>query len=417
MKFIIEGGQKLEGEIRVAGYKNAATPIIASTLLTKEPCVINNVPRISDVDAMLAILESMGSSAQWSGPNQVTIHNDNIDVSKLDQTLMKRLRSSILLLGPLLARCEDFVIAEPGGCIIGNRPLDTHFLGMQAMGATITPAVNSYRVVRSSLKATTIVLLEASVTATENIVMAATAAEGTTVIKNAACEPHVQDLCNALVGMGAKIEGIGTTTVSVAGGVSLKGMTHALIPDAIEAGTFIIMGVATHSRLTVSHLRPDHIDVVLATLQNMGAQLEIGDTYVKTEPSLSLVARRINAQPYPAIPTDLQSLFGVLATQVNGTSLIHDTMFEGRMGYIGELIKMGANAIVCDPHRVLVTGPTPLYGQEIRSFDLRAGAAMIVAGLLAQGTTTINQAELVDRGYEQIDQRLAQLGALIQRVE
>ncbi|MDP2656737.1 MAG: UDP-N-acetylglucosamine 1-carboxyvinyltransferase [bacterium] len=417
MQFIIDGRKKLEGEISVAGMKNAITPIIAATLLTKEPCVIDNVPRISDVDAMLAILQSMGSNAKWTGEHQVTIHNEHIDVTTLNQKLMKHMRSSILLLGPLLASHEEFMMAEPGGCIIGNRPLDTHFQGLQALGAVITPSENQYRITRQELKATTIIFLESSVTATENVIMAATGAHGVTTLKNAACEPHIQDLCHVLVAMGAKIEGIGTTTLQIQGGIPLSGMNYTVIPDQIEAGTFIIMGIATHSRITVNNVRPDHMDVVLATLQKMGAKLEIGDTYVKIESSVSLSAHRINAQLYPGIPTDLQALFGVLATQTNGPSLIHDTLYEGRMGYIGELTKMGANAVICDPHRVLVTGPTPLYGQEIRSFDLRAGAALIVAGLLADGTTIINQAETIDRGYEKIDERLRSLGASIQRVE
>lgn len=417
MKLIIRGGKKLHGEIAVVGMKNAATPIIAATLLTDEECVIDNVPRIADVEAMLAILLSMGSRVVWTGDHQVTICNSGATLETLDEKMMKRLRSSSLFMGPFLARFSRAVVAEPGGCIIGNRPLGTHFRALEKFGCRIQRINGHYELSREALKGTTIVLLEASVTATENVLMAACRAQGTTVIHNAACEPHVQDLARFLQALGVDIKGIGTSILTIVGKDSLTGARYSIIPDTIEAGTFIIMGLATKSEITVKHARHEHMEIVLEWLVSKGARLAFSDDSVIVHTSAHLQAGRADFQTYPGLPSDLQALFGVLATQLHGTTLIHEKMFEGRLGYIQELIKMGANAVICDPHRVLVTGPTPLYGQEIRSFDLRAGAAMIIAGLIASGETVIHDAEIVDRGYERIEERLNALGADITRAE
>ncbi len=416
MKFVIQGGKKLQGDIKVSGAKNAITPIIAATLLTDEECIIDNVPRISDVDSMLKILQSLGGAVTWTGEHQVSICNRGATFHTLDHKLVKSLRSSILFLGSFLGRFHSIELTEPGGCIIGNRPLDTHFHALARLGVVVERVNSHFRFSHRGLKGATVILLEASVTATENLLMAAALAEGTTVIKNAAYEPHVSDLIQFLIEMGADIQGIGTPTLCIKGVESMHGAHHTVIPDTIEAGTFLIMGLASKSRITIHDVRVDHMDVVLEKLRAMGGRFEVKGTTITTKPS-GLHAARIDARAYPGVPTDLQSLFGILATQAHGTSLIFDTMFEGRLGYIQELIRMGSNAIICDPHRVLITGPTPLYGQEIRSFDLRAGAAMIVAGVIAAGETVINNAEIIDRGYEHIEERLAALGVEISRIE
>lgn len=417
MKFVIHGGKRLTGTITVGGMKNAATPAIAATLLTDEPCILHNIPRIADVEAMLSIIRSMGGRAEWIDNNSVRIENRGIDIAKLDQKQVKRLRSSILFLGPLLTRWDTVTLSEPGGCIIGNRPLDTHLLGLQKLGAQFERSDSAITAHRESLRGARIVQREASVTGTENIVMAATGAAGETQIVNAAMEPHVQDVCRMLVAMGARIEGIGTTLLTIQGGHPLKGVEYTIIPDTIEAGTFLMLGFATRSEITIRGARAEHMEVVLETLSAMGAHYECGEGYIRTLPSPALQAARLETRAYPGIPTDMQSLFGVLATQTQGATMIHETMFEGRLGYIQELTKMGANATVLDPHRVMVSGPTPLYGKEIYSLDLRAGAALVIAALIASGETIIHDAQIIDRGYERIEERLSALGADIRRME
>ena len=306
---------------------------------------------------------------------------------------------------------------EPGGCIIGNRPLDTHTYALEQLGAKIEKKDRFYGMRVDRLKGTTIILPEFSVTATENVLMAASLAEGRTVIKLAAAEPHVQDLCVFLNEMGAKITGIGTHTLIIDGVKELHGAEHAIIPDQIEAGTFAVMAAATRGEIKIKNIIPEHLEIILLKLKQIGVKLEVGSDYVQVLPSADLRAFKLQTMPYPGFPTDLQSPFGVLATQCQGTSLIQDPLFEGRMGYVNELAKMGANAIIADPHRVIITGPTPLYGQDIKSLDLRAGATLIIAGLIATGQTTINQAEIIDRGYEKIEERLSKLGANIKRIE
>lgn len=417
MKFVIRGGKKLSGTIPVSGAKNAVLPIVAATLLTDEECVIDNAPRITDVFTLISIIQSLGGKIEWTGENQLTVCAKDVAFRPFDQKLVKSLRSSILLLGPLATRCSSFEIYEPGGCIIGNRPLDVHFYGLRKLGVDIERLNGRYAIRHAGLVGTTIVLPEVSVTATETIIMAAVKAEGITTIKNAACEPHIQDLIEFLISLGASIQGNGTSILTIKGGVKLSGAHHTVIPDQIEAGTFLILGLATRSAITLEHVRSDHLDVVLEKLRLMGARFDIQNTSLTIEPSGFLKASKIETRVYPGIPTDLQSPFGILATQVHGTTLIHETIFEGRLGYIQELIKMGANAVVCDPHRVIISGPTPLYGQEIRSVDLRAGISMIIAGCVAKGETTIHDAEIIDRGYEHIEDRLRLLGVDIVRTE
>jgi len=416
-KFIIEGGKHLKGEVEIKGMKNAITPIIAATLLTDETCIIDNVPKISDVDKMIDILKSLSSEISWTGDQQLTICNKNISLKTLDQKAVKSLRSSILFLGPLLARFGKVDLPEPGGCIIGKRPIDVHLSALKSLGAQIIEDNGFYHLQADKLIGSKIILPEFSVTATENILMAAVKAQGQTIIKLAAQEPHVQDLCNFLNKMGAKISGIGTHTLIIDGVDKLKGAQYKIIPDQIEIGTFIVLAAVTHSELHIKNIIPEHLDLILLKLTEIGVKFELKENQLDIYPSYNLKAFKLQALPYPGFPTDLQAPFALLATQCNGVSLIQDPLYESRMSYVGELIKMGANAIVADPHRIIISGPTPLYGQEIKSFDLRAGATLIIAGLLAEGQTIINQVEIVDRGYEKIEERLSHLGAEIKRAE
>lgn len=417
-KFVIRGGRPLDGDIVVGGMKNAATPVIAATLLVPEPCVISNVPRLSDVERMLDILRSLGSSVEWTGANELTIDTGKADIGSLDAKAVKSMRSSILLMGPLLARFHEVTIPEPGGCIIGNRPIDDHLRVLGGLNASISENDDaSLNLTTDGLKGANGILPVFSVTATENAIMAAATADGTTVIRLAAAEPHVENLVGFLNAAGARISGAGTHTLVVEGVKNLHGVSHRVIPDQIEVGTFAVLGALTKGTINIRGVMPEHLDIILLTLGRAGVRYELkGDTLVVAAQG-RLDAFRLQTLPYPGFPTDLQAPFGVLATQCSGTSLIHDPLYEGRLGYINELTKMGANATICDPHRVVITGPTPLYGKEIRGLDLRAGATLVIAGLVASGETVLHNAEVIDRGYESIDERLRALGADIDRVE
>jgi UDP-N-acetylglucosamine 1-carboxyvinyltransferase len=415
--FEIIGGKKLRGSIDVKGSKNATTPILAATLLTKKECLIDNIPLIEDVFRMLEILESMGAKIRWLGKNRVAIKNDKIDPSKMDITKVKKLRSSILLLGSLSARFDSFKIYHPGGCVIGKRPLGTHFDALSKMGIDIRQNNKFYNIDARKRKANKVVLRELSVTATENAMMLAANLSGKTVIKIAAAEPHVEDLGKFLVSMGAKIKGLGTHTLEITGTKNLKGAKHAVIPDANEAATFLIMGVATKSRIKVINAREDHLDLVLEKLREFGADFKIGKNHIEVIPAKKIKAlAKLDSRTYPGIPSDIQAPFGVLATQAEGETLIFDTIFEGRFNYLSELEKMGAKAILLNPHQALISGPVSLKGRKIKSFDLRAGASLIIAALIARGMTRIEDIYQVDRGYEKIEERLKKLGAKIRRV-
>jgi UDP-N-acetylglucosamine 1-carboxyvinyltransferase len=416
-KFIIQGGESLRGEVQVHGMKNAATPIIAATLLTRDQCIINNLPHISDVRKMVEILESFGAETEWLDQHRLSICCRNVSPGKIDQKKVKAMRSSVLLWGPLISRFHELKITEPGGCIIGKRPLDTHFYVLKSLGCDIVTENENFEFKCNKLKGANVVLPEFSVTATENAIMAACLAEGETRINLAAAEPHVQDLIDFLIKMGAKIKGRGTHELIIEGIKELRGATHDLIPDQIEIGTWAVAGVVTRGEIDIYPIVPEHLEVVLLKFKEAGANVEIKKDRLLVRPSSKLRAFKIQSMPYPGFPTDLEAPFGVLATQCVGTSMIHDPLYEGRMGYVNELQKMGANTVICDPHRVLFTGPAPLYGREIRGYDLRAGATLIIAGLIAQGETTINEAEVVDRGYEKIEQMLSSLGANITRLD
>lgn len=407
----------MRGEITVSGSKNATTPILAATLLTEETCVISNLPLIEDVFRMIEILESMGALIEWRGKRTVAITTRDIDPSKIDIEAVKKIRSSILLLGSLSARFAKFTFHHPGGCVIGARPVGTHFDALQKMGIDIKSDGKVYRVDASKRHSAEIILKEFSVTATENAMMLAASMPGKTIIKIAATEPHVEDLGKFLIALGAKIKGLGTHTLEIIGSGTLRGAKHTIIPDHNEAGTFLILGVATGSPITVKNAREEHLDIVLEKLREFGADFVIEKNTITVVPAKKLKAIvKLDTRTYPGIPTDVQAPFGVLASQAVGDTLLFDTIFEGRFNYVSELIKMGARATVLNPHQVIVNGKTPLRGTLIKSFDLRAGAALIIAALCASGKTVIEDIYQVDRGYERIEERLQKIGARIKRV-
>jgi UDP-N-acetylglucosamine 1-carboxyvinyltransferase len=413
-KLVIEGGASLHGEVIIPGSKNAATPVLAACLLTSEECVVENVPEISDVARMLELLQELGVKVTRQG-NTVRLKAASVQLTSLGEKHVKSMRSSVLLFGPLLARLGQVRLPEPGGCIIGNRPLSAHLEGFRQLGVAVQPDGDAYNLSWEIRQGAAVTLPEFSVTATENVLMAAVLTPGRTTIDLAAAEPHVADLCNFLNAMGAKVTGIGTHHLEVQGVASLHGATHRLIPDSVEVGTWAVLAAVSRGELTIGPVVPEHLSLVLLKLREIGVSYELVGDRLKVSASRQLKPFKLQALPYPGFPTDLQAPFSVLATQASGTSLIHDPLYEGRLNHIAELIKMGANAVVADPHRVVITGPTPLYGREIRSFDLRAGATLIIAALMAQGETIIHDVELVDRGYEHLDSRLRAVGAKLKR--
>ncbi len=415
-KFIITGGRKLEGEFFVAGNKNAALPILAATVLTDEECLLRNVPRIIDVETMLALLADLGKTITRNNAGEISIAGA-VKKSNLDNDFVQRMRASILLLGPLLARTGHAVIGPPGGCVIGKRAVGTHFDALAALGANIIGADDNYEATLANPHSAKIFLDEVSVTATENAMLCAALIPGETVIENAACEPHVADLAMVLKKMGAKIAGAGSNRLIIGGQKKLRGFTHEVSPDFIEAGTMIIAGACTQGHLVLRNLKPEDLQPILPYLQRLGVQTRwIDATALEVLPAqFPASSRKIQTRPWPGFPTDLMSPLIVLATQASGTTLCHDWMYESRMFFVDKLIVMGANITLCDPHRALVTGPTQLRGQKLSSPDIRAGIALVIAALIATGTSTIDYAELVDRGYEDIAQRLRRLGAIIAR--
>lgn len=416
--FEIQGGNTLSGKISVCGSKNATTPILAATLLASTPSTLHNIPRIEDVFRMLEILSSLGATVTWTDDHSLTIDPRNLSLENLDQSLVKKMRSSILLLGSLSARFESFNLNHPGGCVIGARPVDTHIDALQKLGVAVATSEEGYQVDARKRMSASLVLRECSVTATENALMLASSLPGTTKIHFAAMEPHVQDLCAFLVKMGAQIEGIGTHSLTITGNTTLLGAEHTIIPDANEAATFLVLGVATKSPIEVVGAREEHLQVVLEKLREFGADFTITEGSITVIPASHLHAvTKVDTSVYPGIPTDTQSLFGVLASVAEGTTLIHDSLFEGRFNYITALQSMGVTAEILNPHQVKITGPTQLRGMGIQSYDLRAGVSLIIAALCATGKTIIGEAYQVDRGYERIEERLQMIGARIKRTE
>jgi len=367
-KYKISGSHQLSGEIKVAGAKNSALKILAASILSNETCQITNIPKIEDIKRMTEILESLGAKITWHD-STLEINPSKITKSTPDSDLVKKLRSSIMLAGPLLAKFGEVTMSHPGGCIIGKRPVDLFMSGFKAMGAEILDHGESFTIKAKKLKGAKIVLPKISVTVTESLMMTACLAEGTTTIINAAMEPEIPALADYLNKCGAKITGAGTPQITITGVDKLSAGTYELIPDRIEAGSFVMLGLATNSKIKISNCNPAHLETVLTILKNSGADLEIGPDYIITKTS-HLHGTDIQTHEYPGFPTDLQAPFTVLMTQTNGRSLIHETIFEGRLFYTDKLNTMGADIIMCDPHRVIVNGKTKLYGKKLESPDL-----------------------------------------------
>ena len=422
--FSIEGCRPLSGTIRVAGNKNGALPILAATLLTGEPVSLSNVPRIRDVDTMLDLLADLGADAGWTGPNEVRVHTANVSKSSPDPQLCARMRASFLLAGPLLARFGEATMPPPGGDVIGRRRLDPHMHAFAELGATVD-GDRSYEMRTEGLRGAHVFLDEASVMATENTIMAAVLTPGETVLGNAACEPHVQDLCRFLVFLGARIEGIESNVLRIEGVQSLGGGSWSIGPDHIEVGSFIGMAAITGGDITVEGADPKDLVSIRPAFERLGVRMEIRESSVHVPARQQLVIRddlggmipKIEDGPWPAFPSDLTSIAITVATQAFGTVLMFEKMFENRLFFTDKLVSMGARIILCDPHRAVVTGPTPLVGQRMESPDIRAGMAMLLAALCAEGRSTIGAIHQIDKGYERIDERLRALGASIERVD
>jgi UDP-N-acetylglucosamine 1-carboxyvinyltransferase len=423
--FVIEGGQPLNGTVRAAGNKNGALPILAACLLTDEPVLLHNVPRIRDVETMMALIADLGGEVEWTGPNDVRAHSAGRTSHELDAELARRIRASFLLAGPLLAREGRAIVPPPGGDVIGRRRLDPHIHAFAELGAEIDTSGASFDLRTAGLRGKHIFLDEASVMATENAVMAAALSPGETVIGNAACEPHIQDLCRFLVSLGAEIEGIESNVLRVRGVERLSGGEWRVGPEHIEVGSFIGLAAVTGGDVTIEDVEPKDFLPILPTFERLGVHVEIQGTSLRVPPNQDLVIRddiggqipKIEDGPWPAFPADLTSIAVIVATQAHGEVLIFEKMFESRLFFVDKLVSMGARIILCDPHRVVVTGPARLVGQQMSSPDIRAGMAMLLAALCAQGTSTIGNVGEIDRGYERIDERLRSLGARIERIE
>ncbi|HXY16826.1 MAG TPA: UDP-N-acetylglucosamine 1-carboxyvinyltransferase [Gaiellaceae bacterium] len=422
--FVIEGARPLNGRIRVAGNKNGALPILAACLLTEDEIVLHNLPRILDVQTMLDLLADLGVDLEWIGENDVRIHAANVTKTELDEELCRRIRASVLLAGPLLARFGSVIVPPPGGDVIGRRRVDTHIHAFQQLGAEIQ-AERRFIMRAARLEGAQIFLDEASVTGTENAVMAASLAAGETVLSNAACEPHVQDLCRFLVALGADIEGIGTNVLRVRGADRLHGGEYTIGPDHIEVASFIGLGAITEGEIVIDDCRPEDLVAITPIFRRLGIRVEVEGTSIRVPDRQELVIEddvggaipKIDDGPWPAFPADLTSIAVAVATQARGTVMVFEKMFENRLFFVDKLVGLGARIILCDPHRVVITGPSQLYGERMSSPDIRAGMAMLLAALCADGTSTIGNVREIDRGYERIDDRLRALGASIERVE
>ncbi len=423
--FHIEGGHPVSGTIRPSGNKNAALPLIAATLLTEDRVILRNVPDIRDVNMLLEILEDLGVSVERPEPNVVVVQAKNLKEQEPDASLCQTIRASVLLAGPLTARRAHVSLPPPGGDVIGRRRLDTHVLALRALGATVefVPGQLSFRS-SGRLTAADVFLDEPSVTATENAIMAASLAKGTTILNNTASEPHIQDLCRLLIAMGSEIQGVGTNQLTITGRESLHGADYTIGPDYIEVGSLITLAAVTRGQMRIQDARPEEHRATRIAFGRLGLKFEVdgndlvvpGDQDLVVQPDLGGAIPKIEDAPWPGFPADLTSLAVVAATQAEGTVVIHEKMFESRLFFTDRLATMGARLVLCDPHRVVVNGKADLVGQELSSPDIRAGMALVIAALTAKGTSIIQNIGQVDRGYERIDERLNALGARIERV-
>ena len=415
--FIIHGQKPLSGEVEISGYKNAAGPILAATLLSDEDFIIKNLPLVEDVLNLIEILEKLGSRVEWIGKNSIKINNKNINLNNIDFEKIKQSRVSVLLIGSLLARFGNFKISRPGGDRIGLRQITTHLDAFKKLGVKLEEDSDYYYFYGEKIKPGTLILKEFSVTATENLMMAVSLLEGETIIKMAALEPQIQDLGDFLIKMGVQIEGLKTHTLKIKGKKKLKGVEHTIISDPTEAATFIIAGCLTPGEVVIKNLVSEYLDSTIDKLKEIGVNIEeINDKTLIVRFSPVLQPTKVQALPFPGFPTDVLPLIATLLTQANGKSLIHDPMYENRLNYIHELRKMGADIEIVDPHRAFIFGKTKLKGVEIGSLDIRAGASLVLAAILADGKTTIKDIHQIDRGYEKIDEKLKKLGADIERI-
>jgi UDP-N-acetylglucosamine 1-carboxyvinyltransferase len=414
-KLTIEGGHRLSGEVRASGAKNAALPILCAALLAPEPLTLTNVPRLNDVRTMESLLAQMGVAIDARVPGTVSLDASRIDWPLAPYELVKTMRASILALGPLLARCGEARVSLPGGCAIGLRPVDQHVKGLAAMGAAID-LEHGYINAKGRLRGARIVFDVVTVTGTENLLMAATLAEGTTVLENAAREPEVVDLARCLVAMGARITGAGSDRITIEGVASLKGATHAIMPDRIETGTFLAAVAATGGSVAVTGTQPDSLASVLDKLREAGAVVAVDADVIRIHRSGPLQAVNLRTSPHPGFPTDMQAQFMALATRADGTSVITETIFENRMMHVQELKRLGAD-IEVEGNTAIVKGVAKLTGADVMATDLRASACLVIAGLVAEGETTIDRIYHLDRGYERIEEKLSGLGARIARVK
>jgi UDP-N-acetylglucosamine 1-carboxyvinyltransferase len=422
-EFVIEGGVPLSGTVTPSGNKNAAFPLMAACLLTNKPITLHNMPNIGDVETMGELLNSVGVSVERLDPHSWRLQAREVRTSSLPPRLFGRIRGSVTLAGPMLARTGSIRLPRPGGDMIGRRRMDTHFMAMEALGAEMD-IDGAFFLRGQRLYGADILLDEASVTATENTIMAAVLAKGTTVIRNAACEPHVQDLCWLLGQMGAQIEGIGSNTLTIQGVGKLGGGEYTISPDYMEVGSYIALAAVTGGELLIKDAAPEHLRMVALVFERLGVRFEARgrDVFVPADQSLEIVPDadgaipEISNAPWPGFPADLMSISVTLASQCQGTVLVHEKMFENRLFWIDKLIWMGARIILCDPHRCVVQGPSPLHGDEVESPDIRAGMALLIATLCADGHSVIRNIRQIDRGYERVEEKLRALGARIERV-
>jgi len=423
-QFVIEGGYPLEGTVRPSGNKNAALPILAASLLTDQRVVVRNVPRIRDVAAMLEILADLGVEIEYLGEHDLALHAKTIRKVAPDRRLCEQIRASMLIAGPLLARCGRVEMPPPGGCVIGRRRIDTHLLALERLGVQVEVDTD-YRLRSNGLRGKDIFLDEASVTATENALMVASVASGRTIIRNAASEPHVQDLARFLMQMGAQISGVGSNTLTIDGVESLQGTEHVVVPDHIEIGSFMGLAAVTNGRLRITDVISDDLRMISLILNRLGVNIEAAgpDLIVSRKepmtiiPDIGMAIPKIDDGPWPAFPADLMSIALVVATQAAGTILFFEKMFESRMFFVDKLVDMGAQIILCDPHRAVVVGPSRLRSSVMESPDIRAGMALLIAALGAKGHSVIGNVGQIDRGYERVEERLRTLGAQIERIE
>jgi UDP-N-acetylglucosamine 1-carboxyvinyltransferase len=422
--FVIEGGRPLSGTVRASGNKNGALPILAATVLASAEVRLSNVPRIHDVETMLELLADIGADVEWTETNDVRVDASGVGKTDLDPELCREIRASFLLAGPLLSRFGRVTVPPPGGDVIGRRRLDTHVHAFSALGAEFH-LDGVYELTSNGLTGTRVYLDEASVMGTENAIMAAVLAEGKTTLTHAACEPHIQDLCRFLVALGARIEGIGSNCLHIEGVDRLGGGDYRIGPDHIEVASFVGLASATGGDVVVEGVEPDDLISIVPSFAKLGIEMEIGDGTVRVAPGQDLHIEddlggqvpKIESGIWPAFPADLTSIAVTVATQARGTILIFEKMFESRLFFVDKLVSMGARIILCDPHRVVVTGPARLYGERLESPDIRAGMAMVLAALCAEGRSTIGNIRQIDRGYERIDERLRGLGASIERAD